>query len=197
MMNLLLMLNAHTDHLYAHMLGVSAYSVMIAKEMKWQSPSTLFKIAMGGLLHDIGKKEIPTDLLNKKRSEMTPQEIHLYETHPMRGMEILSQIQSIPSDVLYIALEHHENCLGLGYPRHLSKSFIHPMAKLVSVANEFCNMVLKGPQSMNIEPQEALHKMHDFLPGRFDPQFLAALMRVFKVPVPDEKSKKGSKIKIG
>ena len=185
MMNLLTMLNTHADHLYAHCLGVSTYSVIIARKVKWNSATNIYKVAMGGLLHDIGKKEIPREVLNKSRMEMTPEEIQLYETHPQRGMDILGKIPSVPSDVLQIVMQHHENCLGLGFPRHLTKLHIHPMARLVSVANEFCNLVLKGPNSLNLAPADAIVRMHSLQEGKFDLTFLTALAEVFHVRLPE------------
>lgn len=54
--DLLQILKNYSDETYAHSLGVSMYSVMIAKAMGFESSNTLFKIGMAGLLHDIGKK---------------------------------------------------------------------------------------------------------------------------------------------
>ncbi|MEO7163553.1 MAG: HD domain-containing phosphohydrolase [Bdellovibrionia bacterium] len=194
MMNILSMLDSHADHLYSHALGVSAYSVMIAKEVQWHSAANIFKVAMGGLMHDIGKKEIPREILDKQRKDMTAKEIQLYETHPQRGMEILSQIPTVPSDVLQIVMQHHENCMGLGFPLKLSKRIIHPMAKVVSVANEFCSLVLKGPQSMGLSPTGAILRMTTVQPDKFERQFLSALMRIFKIPdtLPKSKDKNGA-----
>ncbi|MEW6055485.1 MAG: HD domain-containing phosphohydrolase [Bdellovibrionota bacterium] len=184
MMNLMGLLNSHADHLYAHGLGVSTYSVMIAKKVGWHSTANIYKIAMGGLLHDIGKKEIPREILDKQRKDMTAEEVQLYETHPQRGMDLLGAIPSVPSDVLQIALQHHENCLGLGFPMRLTKQHIHPMARLVSVANEFCTMVLKGPSSLNLSPPDAIQRMNTMQAGKFDQQFIVALMKIFKIPAP-------------
>lgn len=181
---LLKMLNSHTDHLYAHSVAVSMYSVMIAKEMHWTSPANIYKVAMGGLLHDIGKKEVPREILDKARKAMTPEEVKMYETHPYRGMEILNQLSSVPSDVLQIVLQHHENCLGLGYPMKLSKNRTHPMARLVCVANEFCKLVVKGPDGPRMTPHDALQRMHTVQSDRLDSTFFSALMRVFKFSPP-------------
>jgi putative nucleotidyltransferase with HDIG domain len=181
MMNLINMLDAHGDQLYAHGLGVSAYSVMIAKEIGWTSASNIYKVAMGGLLHDIGKKEIPKDILEKQRKDMSAEEVKMYESHPQRGAEILGQIPSVPSDILQIVMQHHENCLGLGFPLRLMRRRIHPMAKVVSLANEFCTLVLKGPSSMNLSPTQAIQRLSAIQPDRFESQLIAALKKLFKM----------------
>lgn len=179
LMQLLLALNSHTDHLYAHSLGVSMYSAMIAKELKWTSHANIVRVAMGGLLHDIGKKEIDPSILKKPRKNMTSEEIKLYESHPIRGLEILGSVSSIPSDVIQVAMQHHESCLGLGFPMGLSKNNIHPMARIVSVANEFCSLTLKGPNSLNLPIKETLNRMFALYSRTLDTNALSALFRIF------------------
>jgi response regulator RpfG family c-di-GMP phosphodiesterase len=186
MMNLLTMLNTHADHLYAHGLGVSTYAVMIARKVGWRSAVGVYKVAMGGLLHDIGEKEIPRAILEKQRKDLSAEEVHLYETHPQRGTDILGQIPSVPSDVLQIVMQHHENCLGTGFPARLTRQHIHPMARLIAVANDFCTMVLKGPQSIDLSPQDALQRMFVMQKDKYDTQFLTSLMAIFKVPRPEK-----------
>ena len=193
--DLLNILNSHTDFLYAHSLGVSLYSAMIAREMKWTSASNIFKVSMGGLFHDIGKKEVEREVLMKPRMNLTPEEVRLIETHPQRGMEILGQLHSIPSDILQIAFQHHENCLGSGYPKGLTQNHIHPMARVVSVANEFCNLILKSPKSAGVKPVEALGRMMELNPEAFEAAPFAALMRVCRFTPPEEFVRKHRKWK--
>ncbi len=154
--DLLFALNSHADFLYAHSLGVSIYAVMIARGMGWNSHGTLFKVAMAGLLHDIGLKEVELSILRKSRLHLSADEIKAFETHPLRGMEILSKLSSIPSDLIQIILHHHERASGSGFPNHLRTSKIHPLASLVAVADEFCEMVIKNPSCQGRTPQQAL-----------------------------------------
>ncbi len=190
LMKLLDILGQHTDFLYAHSLGVSLYGAMIAKALKWSSESNIFKVSMGGLLHDIGKKEIDREILNKTRNELTIEEVKILETNPLRGMEILRQVKGIPQDILQIALQHHENCLGLGFPVGLKKHNIHPMAKVISVANEFCNHVIKNPNSpQGCQPHEGIKKMISLQADQLDHTMVGALMEVFTYPGAEEFSK--------
>lgn len=126
---------------FNHSVAVSMLSVMLAKSHGWQKPATLEKISLGALLHDIGKRELPPDLLNKARSQMSFDEIATYETHPFRGMELLRTIGIVPDDILSIVYEHHENALGQGYPRRLKDLRINPLARLVGLANQFIDLV--------------------------------------------------------
>jgi putative nucleotidyltransferase with HDIG domain len=184
-------LQTHSDHLYAHSLGVSLYSSMIAKEIGWTSTPTLFKITMGGLLHDIGKKEIDPAILQKRRQDLSKDERSTYETHPIRGKEILSSIKSIPEDVAQIALHHHENVAGRGFPFRIQKSKIHPLAKVISMANEFCDRVLKGSNqdSEVLDAHEALNRLYTSDSQQLDLALLRALMNIFKFPIPPDMPK--------
>lgn len=183
-------LQTHSDHLYAHSLGVSLYSAMIAKEVGWTSAPTLFKITMGGLLHDIGKKEIDPSILNKHRQDLSKDERGEYETHPIRGKQILSLVKSIPEDVAQIALHHHENMAGRGFPFRLLKSKIHPLAKVVALANEFCDLVLKSSaHEESLTAHEALKQIYALNSQEVDLALLRALMTIFNFPIPADMPK--------
>lgn len=178
-------LNNHTDYLYAHSVGTSLYSVLIAQKVGWTLPTNKFKVAMGGLLHDVGQKELELMLLQKPRRSWNVDEVKQYESHAVRGLTILSEIDSIPTDVLEIAKQHHENCAAQGFPARLRKNAIHPMAKLVSVANEFCHRVVKNPHVPLQSPREALIQMGSNSMEELDATFLQALIDLFRVNTPN------------
>ncbi len=119
---------------------------MIAKQLGWKSPQTLFKTSFAGLFHDIGKKEISRTLLEKPRASLSQQERQEIDTHTTRGKEILESLKGIPSEVIQVAYEHHEDILGQGYPQRLSHNRIHPISLIVSVADVFCNYTITNPQ---------------------------------------------------
>ncbi|MEK7358488.1 MAG: response regulator [Bdellovibrionota bacterium] len=156
---LLDILNSHANWLYAHSLGVSVYSVMIGRELGWHSTPILFKLSAAGLFHDIGAKEIEHDILDKYRPMLTLEERKLYETHPSRGKEILETLKEMPGEVVTIAYQHHEDMLGTGYPRQLGKLRIHPLARVISVADAFCYQAIKNPHSAGSGAREALVKI--------------------------------------
>lgn len=155
------LLNQHSDYLYSHSVAVSLFSVMIAHELGYKTPQILFKVALGGLLHDVGKKEIPKEILEKPRHAYSSDDVKLLESHVKRGKEILEEFRGIPSDIVHIVSEHHEDQLGQGYPRGLNGPRIHPLAQIVSVADIFCEYTIKeSPHSQIISPQSAITKMN-------------------------------------
>ncbi|MGE3974104.1 MAG: HD domain-containing phosphohydrolase [Bdellovibrionales bacterium] len=180
-MTILEILSSHADFLYSHSLGVSTFSVMIARELGWHSSATLFKLSVGGLMHDIGKKEIDKELLEKSRPLLTQKERRLIETHPTRGKEILESLPTMPSEVVAIAYEHHENILSQGFPRGIPPRDIHPLSKVVSVANIFCELAIKYRTDINPLPaQEAIVTMEKLKSGQMDPAAFKALKKLFK-----------------
>lgn len=182
------MLETHSDHLYAHSLGVSLYSVMLAKKARWHSVPNRYRVAMAGLFHDIGKKEIDREILEKQRVRLNQTERAMVETHPARGQEIISQIKSLPPDLAQIVYQHHEDCNGYGYPAKLTKNKIHPIARLIAVADAFCNYVIAGPQSDGMPAKEAINQILQFSKDRLDQEFLGYLMQSFDYhPVKERK----------
>lgn len=150
-------LNSHSDHLYAHALCVSLYSVMIAKAMGMESSQSLFKISVCGLYHDIGKKDLPRHILEKSRPLMTVSERQLYESHALKGKEIVAAIPGMPADVAQVCAEHHEENSGSGYPAGIKKSEIHPFVQILRIADLFAELTLRRPDGApGMAPAQAL-----------------------------------------
>lgn len=158
-----------------HSLATSVVSLLICEQMDITMKSTLEKVVMGAYLHDIGLKEIPKEILAKPRLQWTEADVAYYESHTLRGVEILRDIKEIPSDVLSIVLEHHENALGLGYPRRIRDIKINPLARIVAVADCFIDLLYEtGKEGNQRTPEEAIAYMENTMGQPFNkPAFLA------------------------
>jgi putative nucleotidyltransferase with HDIG domain len=190
-LELLQALESHVDFLYAQSVAVSLYSVLIARALSWGAPSNLFKIAAAGLFHDIGLKEIDKEILLKHRKDWTPQEIRAYESHPTRGVEILRQMPGMPTEVLEVVKQHHEDFAGRGFPAKMKAKTAHPLARLVAVTNQFCGMALKGATSAGMSAHDAIAEMERLDAERLDPLFFQGLQKVFKYKQPEKPKKRG------
>lgn len=168
-------LNSHADWIYAHSLGVSLYSVMIGRRLGWTGQATLFKLGTAGLFHDIGEKEIDLELLTKNRLALTLEERKLLETHPTRGKEILQQLKEVSDDIVQIVHEHHEDCMGQGFPRRVNRDKIHPLAKVVFLADKFCEYAMVSPRSPGCNAVDAIQQVQFNHAGQFDKASYAAL----------------------
>ncbi|HUP57799.1 MAG TPA: HD domain-containing phosphohydrolase [Bdellovibrionota bacterium] len=179
-LNILESLSRSSDYLYAHSVGVSFYSALIARELKWDSPPTLMKVALAGLLHDIGYKEIDPAILEKPQALLAPDEVKLMETHPARGAKLLSEIGKVPDEVLQVVMQHHERDCGLGFPCSLTKNRIHPLAKVVAVADEFCELAIRRREHPQMKITDALARLKTLHGTFLDHNSMAALISIVK-----------------
>lgn len=169
-------LSKMSDELLAHSVAVSAISVMIAKMMGWTKRATLEKLSLGGLLHDVGLKEIPIEILRKSRAEMSYDELVIYESHPFRGLELLRTVPSVPDDVASIAYEHHENAIGQGFPRKIRDLRLNPLAKVVALADQFVELTIRSPNCPIPRPAPDAVKYIEVTMGQpFNKETFAAL----------------------
>jgi putative nucleotidyltransferase with HDIG domain len=169
------------EEMYFHSLNVTMLSLMMARDLKM--PQEAFRaLGLGALFHDVGRREIPTQIL-MKMEPLTQSERNYYELHCQYGVEIGKGLKFSPA-TLAIIYEHHEFYDGTGYPRKLKGEAINLMARIVAIANyydELCN-------PLNIvhalTPHEALATMFAKLRAKFDPKFLQVFVRCLGVYPP-------------
>ncbi len=177
--DLLGLLNSHSDFIYAHSIGVAMFSVMIARKMGFASASTFTKLSMAGMFHDIGKKEIEKDILEKPRHLLTTNERKIIESHVNRGKEILLGIRSVPEDIIQLVSEHHEDVSGQGYPAGKIKKDFHPLSPILQCANLFAEQALAGANHKGVSGPEAVVYLARVYPDKIDPVCLSALKKLF------------------
>ena len=141
-------------------------------------PSTLFWFRIGALLHDVGKINVPTEVLNKP-GKLTPEERALMESHPVAGVELLNDVE-FPWDVLPMVRSHHERWDGKGYPDRLTGEEIPLHARVLALADVFDALTTDRPYRRAFTPEEALRMMREDSAGAFDP----TLFPVFEQLVP-------------
>lgn len=151
-------LNQCSDYLVRHSMAVAAISTLIGQAHQWQNRATIEKLALGGLLHDIGKKSLPQEILLKPKAHMSFEELQLYETHPFKGMEMATGLGSVPDDVVAMIYQHHENSIGQGFPQRLRDLKTHPLARIVALADEFVNLTVDNPNCP--EPKTSLEALN-------------------------------------
>jgi len=125
-----------------HALMVSGMASMIGVAMGWTRTATLERLALGGMLHDLGKLHLPRDIAEKNIAEMNHDEKIIYKSHCEFGRDALSKMRAIPDDVRLMVYEHHELADGGGFPRGIKDLFISPYGRVLSLANTFTELVL-------------------------------------------------------
>jgi len=176
---LMTLMNSISSDIVRHSMAVSMISILISKSRGWNNPSLLEKIALGAILHDIGLKEYPSDFLEKPRVSYTAEDLEYYQRHAFRGIEILKTVENIPEEVMAIVAEHHENAIGQGYPRGTRDVRLHPLSKVVALADSFCELTFKDCNNLNpVESDQAVHMIEFNLGQPFNKECFAALKNV-------------------
>lgn len=124
----------YDDSTYAHSINVALIANVLASWLG-MSEKDIILVTQCGLLHDIGKLQIP-DTIIKKPGKLTNEEFNIVKTHPISGYNILSKHKLNPH-IINAAMMHHERCDGSGYPFGLSSEKIDFFAKLISVADVY------------------------------------------------------------
>ncbi|MCR5416119.1 MAG: HD-GYP domain-containing protein [Pseudobutyrivibrio sp.] len=131
--------NMHTleDPIYAHSINVAIIARSIGKWLKYPRED-LDTLTVCGLLHDIGKTQVPDEILNKP-GKYTDEERDIMRSHPKLGAKILKG-KGFDSRVISAALQHHERADGSGYPRGLTDDEIDEFASIIAIADAYDGM---------------------------------------------------------
>ncbi len=99
--------------------------------------ATNVELGVAGLLHDIGKLELPDDVMQHELESLSENELELILDHPASGLATLLASSQVPVLALIVAYEHHLNYNGTGYPRLQRPRRPHPASRLVSLADAY------------------------------------------------------------
>jgi putative nucleotidyltransferase with HDIG domain len=136
-----------------HQTRVAELSVAIGRKLGMNG-ETLFGLRMGALIHDIGKINIPSEILNRP-GKLSNEEFQLIKTHCQIGHEIIRKI-NLPWPVDDIIFQHHEKLDGSGYPHGLIGDEISLEAQIVAVADVVEAMSSHRPYRPALGTQRAL-----------------------------------------
>lgn len=162
----------HDHNTFVHVTNVAGYVTLLAKELGHSDPKELEEIAIGGLLHDLGKRKIPSAILNKK-SRLTPQEWDFIKQHPQAGYEELYLRDNLIHGQLMMVYQHHEHLDGKGYPVGITGEEIHPWAKMLAVVDVFDALTGQRPYRSPISCDEALKMLYYGAGTQFDKEIVA------------------------
>ena len=174
--NLLDMLHCmreYDDATYIHSMNVALICNVMARWLR-MSDDQVSKATVSGLLHDVGKTQIPDDII-RKPAKLSPQEYSIIKRHPQAGYELLKK-SDIDPDILNAVLMHHERFDGSGYPLGLTGPQIPIFARMVSIADVYDAMTsaraYRGPlcpfKTIEVFEEEGLQK--------YDPQFIMTFL---------------------
>lgn len=169
--NVLLNLNdirTQDNQLFIHSMNVCIMSAVIGMQLGY-STAKLRELALGALLHDVGKVVKPDDPLRKTKEG---------DHHAWIGFNVLRKKHEVSLAIAHTALQHHEHVDGTGEPRAITGAEIHEYAKIVAITNFYDNLISEFSKD---QPTMAPHEASEFIMGltgkRFDRDMVIHFLR--------------------
>jgi HD-GYP domain-containing protein (c-di-GMP phosphodiesterase class II) len=169
--------DAKDHYTRGHSENVKDYSLMIVDEMGLGNEFRE-KIMYAGLLHDIGKIGVRTEIIVKP-DKLTNEEYEEMKKHPIYGKDILEPIEFL-GDVPYYVLYHHEKLDGTGYPFGLTASEIPLGAKILQVADSYDAMTTDRSYRKRRNPKLAVEELERCSGTQFDEKIVEAFKNALK-----------------
>ena len=147
-------LRVNDEYTFKHSVDVASMAMIIAKRNKMSSKD-VYQIGVAGLLHDLGKCDIPNDILNKP-DKLTDDEFTIMKKHPVYGYNILKNKSGVSNEILLGVLQHHEKINGSGYPMGVTTKNMSPYAQILAVADIYDALVTERPYKKAFSPRDAI-----------------------------------------
>ncbi len=147
-------LKTSDEYTFKHSVDVATMSMIIAKKMELSSKD-VYNIGIAGLLHDMGKSKIPTEILNKP-ARLNDEEFAIMRKHSEFGYSILKDKSEFEKTIPIAVLQHHEKMNGTGYPFGCKEDMITPYAKILSVCDVYDALVTKRPYKKSFSQRTAV-----------------------------------------
>ncbi len=143
----------------------------------------LRQLALGGLLHDVGKLSVPNEILNKP-GRLTDAEFAEIRRHPRAGRELLNELGGFPRLVLELVESHHERLDGDGYPNHVPAGELDVAVRILTVADVYDALTADRVYRDAWTSERALALLDEEAGQAFDPECVAALRETIAVEQP-------------
>ena len=159
-----------------HTRRVAALAVELGERMGL-SPTRLRSLAIGGLLHDIGKLSIP-DAILKKPGALSDEEFAAIKQHPVSGRELIGELAGFDPIVERLVRDHHERLDGTGYPSGLRADELDLETRILAVCDVYDALVSPRVYRAAWAVQDALSLLRAESDTAFDVSCVAALIEI-------------------
>jgi len=159
-----------------HTRRVALRAVQVGEELGLP-PGRLRTLAVGGLLHDIGKLSVPDEIL-KKPGSLEPGEYAVIQRHPEHGKSLLRELGGFADGVLRLVHDHHERLDGTGYPRGLREAELDLDTRILAVCDVYDALISTRVYRAAWSADKALSLLFEQAGSAFDNRCVVALARV-------------------
>ncbi|MEM9465519.1 MAG: HD-GYP domain-containing protein [Actinomycetota bacterium] len=176
LLTLISLVGDHDRLTRGHSERVRAYSEMIGEKMDLH-PDELEKLRWGALIHDVGKLNVPPEILNKP-GKPDDDEWEIIRSHPASAEPYLEPLRDWLGEWALAATEHHERYDGRGYPLGLAGAEISRAGRIVAVADAFDVMTSARSYKKPLSPAIAREELIRNAGAQFDPDIVRAFLEV-------------------
>ncbi|MBU3184814.1 HD-GYP domain-containing protein [Clostridium estertheticum] len=174
---LISVINAKDKYTYGHVERVVIYSRLLADKLK-VSEKNKKELIYGAYMHDIGKINIPKEILNKNMP-LTPDEWEIMKQHSVNGVEIIKSVESL-KEIAPLILYHHERYDGNGYPDNLKGKDIPYLVRMLTVVDCFDAMTSSRPYNIRKTYKEAIEELKTCSGKQFDKEIADSFIEVIR-----------------
>lgn len=168
-------LKQHDAYTFQHSVSVCALMTTFARNLQLPRP-VVHEIAVGALLHDVGKASVPDAILNKP-AKLTDAEFAKMKNHVVQSKIILQATPGISAIALDVAAQHHERFDGTGYPNKLAGDAISLYGQMGAIVDVYDAITSNRVYHKGMPPTEALRKLLDWSKFHFKPELVHAFIR--------------------
>ncbi|MBQ7678215.1 MAG: HD-GYP domain-containing protein, partial [Lachnospiraceae bacterium] len=142
------------EYTFKHSVDVASLAMIIGKKYGLKK-NEIRELGIAGLLHDVGKSQIPLEILNKP-GKLNDEEFHQMKYHSLFGYKILEKSSGFSMAIKSGVLQHHEKMNGHGYPMGVGADKIHKFARIISVADVYDALVTERPYKKGFPKKDAI-----------------------------------------
>ena len=176
-------LRVFDDYTYTHSVNVAMLSMCIGRRINL-SRRNLVNLGMCALFHDLGKIEIPNEILHKKE-KLDDIELKLIEEHSVNSSRLMLKLKASPDSkarILVPMFEHHLKYDLSGYPHADWKKPLTLFGKIISIADKYDTLTSSRAYRKSVlSPDRALGYMFDRAGKDFDPTLIKVFVNIMGV----------------
>jgi HD-GYP domain-containing protein (c-di-GMP phosphodiesterase class II) len=171
-------LSSHDPYTLQHSIGTAVNCIILAKKAGVSNPDELNEVGVAGLLHDVGKVHVRTEIINKP-GPLDDLEWEEMRQHSSKGYDIVKDHPHLSPNTKRAILEHHEEQTGKGYPKGLKPEEVHLFSKIVCLCDIFNALTTNRSYAAARTPFEAFQLMREKLSHKFDAELFKKLVQVY------------------
>ncbi len=176
-------LRDHDDYTYTHSVNVSILAICLGQHIGL-TKNTLETLGICGLFHDLGKVDVPLEILNKQ-GKLTEHEFKVIQKHSLNSVRHIAKIRApreLKSKIMLAPFEHHLKYDLSGYPRSWRSEPVSLFGRILTIVDVFDAITsARIYRSETISPDQALRMMSESAGKDFDPILLKAFINMLGV----------------